>query len=157
MDPEALALGAGQYDAHPAASWLRPRLRVRVLRALAVAGIWAVALLPAALGWQRCTFATLVHRPCPGCGMTRAMHLLLAGHVESSLRMHPFALPVLGVWLLFMASTVYATWTADTPLAFYKGRFGRSALAAMVVVYAATLALWILRWFGLFGGPVPVY
>jgi hypothetical protein len=89
--------------------------------------------------------------------MTRAMHLLLHGDVAASLRMHPFAVPVLGVWLLFMGSTVYATWTAGTPLEFYKGRFGWTTLAVMVVVYAATLVLWILRWFGLFGGPVAVY
>ena len=29
-------------------------------------------------------------------------------------------------------------------------------IIAIVVVYAAVLVLWTLRWFGLFGGPVPV-
>ena len=134
-----------------------PDARRRVRRAVAVAAVWAAAVLPAFLGWQRCTVAALLHHPCPGCGMTRAMHLLLAGDVGASLRMHPFAVPVLGVWLFFMASTVHATWTLGTPLTFYKGRFGRWALGVLCVVYGATLVLWVLRWFGYFGGPVPVY
>jgi hypothetical protein len=129
----------------------------RAIRAALVAAVWAVALLPAAFGWQRCTVAVLLHHPCPGCGMTRAMRLLLAGNVAESLRMHPFAVPVLGVWLLFMASTVHATWAVGTPLTFYKGRFGRVALGVLVAVYVATFVLWVLRWFGYFGGPVPVY
>jgi hypothetical protein len=114
-------------------------------------------MAPMVFGWQRCTVATLLHHPCPGCGMTRAVLLLLEGHVAESLRMHALAVPVLTVWALFMASTVHATWTAGTPLGFYKARFGRGVLAAMVVVYGAALALWLLRWAGLFGGPVPVY
>jgi hypothetical protein len=134
-----------------------PDAKRRARRALGVAALWVVALLPAALGWQRCTVALLLHRPCPGCGMTRAMRLLLAGHVEASLRMHPFAAPVLAVWLLFMASTVHAAWTVGTPLTFYRGRFGRVALGVLALVYAATFVLWLLRWFGYFGGPVPVY
>jgi hypothetical protein len=134
-----------------------PSRRRRAVRAGLVAAVWGVAILPAALGWQKCTVAVLLHHPCPGCGMTRAMHLLLAGHVGESLHMHPFAVPVLAVWLLFMASTIHATWSVGTPLTFYKGRFGRVALAVLVVVYAATFVLWMLRWFGYFGGPVPVY
>jgi hypothetical protein len=144
----------GVDGALPDGSVLDPRRRA--LRALGVAAVWAVAMLPALLGWQRCTVALLLHHPCPGCGMTRAMRLLLAGHVEASLRMHPFAVPVLGVWLLFMASTVYSAWSAGTPLTFYRDRFGRITLAILVVVYCATFVLWLLRWFGYFGGPVPV-
>jgi hypothetical protein len=140
-DPEAPPPGAGR----------------RALRALAVAGVWAAAMAPMLFGWQRCTVAALLHHPCPGCGMTRAVLLLLEGHVAESLRMHALAVPVLTVWALFMASTVHATWTAGTPLGFYKARFGRGVLAAMVFVYGAALALWLLRWAGLFGGPVPVY
>ena len=126
------------------------------LRAAGVAAAWALGALPAILGWQKCTMATLFHRPCPGCGMTRAVHLLAEGHVRESLQMHPLTVPLVMVWLLFAGSTVWATWTTGTPVSVVKTRFGRVTLAAMVVVYVATFVLWTLRWFGLFGGPVPV-
>jgi hypothetical protein len=88
--------------------------------------------------------------------MTRAVRLLAAGHVEASLQMHPLAVPALAGWLGFMAATVWATWTLGTPLEALKVRFGRVALAAIVAVYVAAFVLWGLRWFGFFGGPVPV-
>jgi hypothetical protein len=98
--------------------------------------------------------ATLFHRPCPGCGMTRAVRLFAAGHVGASLKMHPLALPVLGLWALLITTTLWTTWTLGTPLALLKGRFGRVTLAAIGIVYTAVFVLWTLRWFGLFGGPV---
>jgi hypothetical protein len=147
--PRRSALGA-------LASWRRVRAS-GPLRAMALAGAWGVLMLPPALGWQRCSVAVLLHHPCPGCGMTRAVLLLLRGDVAGSLHMHPLAIPVLGVWLAFMASTVVSTWSTGTPFTLYGGRLGKTTLAAMVVVYALALLLWILRWFGMFGGPVPVY
>jgi Protein of unknown function (DUF2752) len=129
----------------------------RALRAGGVLAAWVFAALPVALGWQTCTFATLLHRPCPGCGMTRAVRLMQAGDVAGSLRMHPLALPVLAAGALIVLSTVVATLDTGTPIWFYRQRLGRLAIAFAVVVYAAALVLWILRWFGLFGGPVAVY
>jgi hypothetical protein len=129
----------------------------RLLRASGVAAVWAVAILPVATGWQRCAIASMFHRPCPGCGMTRAILLLAGGHVEASLRMHPLAVPVLVMGVFFMLSTVWTTLAIGTPLTLYKGRLGRVTLGGMAIVYGAALALWIVRWFGLFGGPVSVY
>jgi hypothetical protein len=139
------------------ASGGEPSARARALRAAATAGVWALGALPVVLGWQRCTFAMLLHLPCPGCGMTRAMKLLSAGQLAASLRMHPLALPVVVAWVLFVSSTVYASWALGTPVSFYKGRFGRVAIAAITGVYGAVVVLWLLRWLGYFGGPVPVY
>jgi hypothetical protein len=134
----------------------RPPLGVRLRRAALVAVVWGITVLPAAVGWQRCAIATVFHEPCPGCGMTRAVRLMAAGHVGASLRMHPLALPVLAMVGLFLVSSVWTTLTLGTPLAVHKGKLGRAALAGLVVVYAAALLLWVLRWFGMFGGPVPV-
>ena len=88
--------------------------------------------------------------------MTRAVRLLAAGHVGASLHMHPLAVPALGAWAAFMAATVWTTWAQGTPLAALKARFGRFSLTAIVVIYLAATVLWALRWFGFFGGPVPV-
>lgn len=128
----------------------------RVLRAGAVGAAWAVSAVPVALGLQQCAVARLLHEPCPGCGMTRAMHLLFAGQVDASLRMHPLAVPVLLSGGLFIAATVWSTLALGSPIRVHETRFGKWTIAAMVVVYGATLILWGLRWFGLFGGPVPV-
>jgi hypothetical protein len=128
----------------------------RVLRAVGVGAAWAIAAVPVATGWQQCAAARLLHEPCPGCGMTRALRLLLAGDVDASLRMHPLAVPVLVVGLLFMGATVWATFVLGSPVQVHKTRVGKWTLAAMAVVYGAAFLLWGLRWFGLFGGPVPV-
>jgi hypothetical protein len=134
-----------------------PGLRRRVVRALAVAGVWGLSALPTLVGGPSCAVASLLHRPCPGCGMTRALRLLVAGQVDASLRMHPLAVPVLVAGLMLVAASVWATLQLGSPLRLHRTRFGRVALAAGVVTYGATLALWVLRWFGLFGGPVPVH
>jgi len=45
---------------------------------------------------ESCTTRIFTGFPCPGCGMTRAMILLLTGHLEESMRMHPMA----PLWLI---------------------------------------------------------
>jgi len=131
-------------------------LRRRAMRATGVSVLWIVAVLPVLLGWQRCTVATILHRPCPGCGMTRAIKLLFAGDVAASVRMHPLALPVLAVGILLVSSTVWTTLFLGSPLRVHRSPGGRFAISAAVVLYAAAFVLWSLRWLGLFGGPVPV-
>jgi hypothetical protein len=129
----------------------------RVRRAAAVAGVWVLSALPVVTGLQRCPVATVFHRPCPGCGMTRALRLLGEGDVGASLRMHPLAVPVLAAGLFFIAATVWTTLALGSPLHLVRTRLGRVAIGALVVVYSAALVVWGLRWFGLLGGPVPVY
>ncbi len=127
------------------------------LRTAGVAAAWALMALPAAIGAPPCPFAILFRRPCPGCGMTRAVHLLQEGHLGASLRMNPFAVPVVAVVALLALSTLRATLATGTPLAFYRTRLGRAAIVSACVVHAAALVFWGLRWLGLFGGPVAVW
>jgi hypothetical protein len=134
----------------------RVPLSRRLLPAMAVGASWVAAALPTSLGWQRCGWAALLHIPCPGCGMTRAIKLLAAGRLEASLRMHALAVPALAVGLSFAVATAWTTYERGTPLFFFKMRFGRATLASAMVVYAAALVLWVLRWVGFFGGPVPL-
>jgi hypothetical protein len=110
-----------------------------------------VGVTATALGWIRCPLAALYHIPCPGCGMTRAIALLATGHVRDSFRMNALAAPVLAV----SVALAIATFSQDRPAAEARLRF-RLAITATIVTYGAAVALWILRWFGLFGGPVPV-
>jgi hypothetical protein len=88
--------------------------------------------------------------------MTRALALLAAGQVGESLRMNALALPALLVGSAFALATVVTTARAGTPFEVHRTRSGRAALVAAMIVYAAALALWVVRWFGWFGGPVAV-
>lgn len=128
----------------------------RARRAALVAAVWVASALPVVVGWQRCTVATIFHRPCPGCGMTRALRLFAAGDVQGSLCMHPLAVPALLAAGMLVASTVWATYALGTPFVVHKSRFGRGAITVAAVVYALVFLLWVGRWLGYFGGPVPV-
>jgi hypothetical protein len=129
--------------------------QARLLRAAGLAAVWAFAAAPAAFGLQKCQFAAVFHRPCPGCGMTRAGKMMLAGDVIGSLRMQPLAMPMVAAGGFIALMTVIATYRYGLPL-INRMRMGRLSIVLIGSVYAATLLLWILRWFGLFGGPVPV-
>jgi hypothetical protein len=150
--PERGARSAGFWDFDEPV----PPASRRTARAAIVAAAWALSLLPVALGWQRCALATICHLPCPGCGMTRAIKLLAAGKAGASLRLHPLAVPVLFAGVLLVVSTVWATLSTGSPMRLHRSRLGQAAIGAAVVVYVAALALWVLRFFGCFGGPVPV-
>jgi len=125
-------------------------------RAALAALVWVAALLPAALRWQQCGFARVFHIPCPGCGMTRAVTLLLAGDWRASLHMHPLAVPVVAAGATFALATVWTTYVYGWPMV-HKSRLGRASLVGLGVAYAASIVLWGLRWLGCFGGPVSVY
>jgi uncharacterized protein DUF2752 len=121
-----------------------------------LAALWGVAVLPAALGWQRCTLATLLHVPCPGCGMTRAIALIAEGRIGASFRMNALAVPVLAAILALAVATVARAYRVGTPFDVHTTRFGRAAIAGAMVAYGAAVVLWGLRWLGWFGGPVAV-
>ncbi|MGD0674159.1 MAG: DUF2752 domain-containing protein [Polyangiaceae bacterium] len=130
--------------------------RRRALASAAVAVGWLAGGLPAAFGWQRCAAAVLLHRPCPGCGTTRALRLLAGGHVAASLRIQPLAVPSVAAGGLLVAATVWATWRRGAPIELHRDTLGRVAIGLEIVVALSLTALWVARAFGTFGGPVPV-
>ena len=61
--------------------------------ALVIAGTVGVQIALVSLslpGWE-CPFFRVTGIPCPGCGLTRAVILLLKGELLASLRFHAFA------------------------------------------------------------------
>ena len=71
---------------------ISPLLRDRKF-ALVVAGTAGVQIALVSLslpGWV-CPFFRLTGIPCPGCGLTRAVILLLRGDLQASLHFHAFA------------------------------------------------------------------
>jgi hypothetical protein len=109
-----------------------------------------------ASGLFRCPFATMTHMPCPGCGSTRAVIACMHFHFADALRMNPSApiialsasvLVVEGLWMVIRDGHA-----RDLAV---RGA-GRWALRALVVATALQFPIWALKFFGLFGGPVPV-
>jgi hypothetical protein len=112
---------------------------------------WAVCT-----GRYRCPQAALFHVPCLACGSTRAVLLLCRGDVLGALRLHaiaPFAA------LLTIALVLRAAWliaTDGTVRALGDGPVGGTLARAGLVIVALEIGLYTARWFGMFGGPVPV-
>jgi len=104
-----------------------------------------------------CPTAGLLGLPCPGCGLTRATLLLLQGEFAQALAFHPLVIPLAPVYfgalgwfaLEFVRGPHRPTQTPRWIAQRWFSCFG-------VVVLCATLAVWALRFFGYFGGPVPV-
>lgn len=100
-----------------------------------------------------CALRYVLGVPCPTCGMTRAARLVLAGDLVGATHMHP-------LWWVFLPGLVFlggaelVGYLRTGKLGFVTDRvwfkwFGGFAIAALMLV-------WIARFFGAFGGPVPV-
>jgi Protein of unknown function (DUF2752) len=127
-----------------------------LLRALGVASAWALSFTPMVTGWIRCTFAQLLHLPCPGCGMTRAALLLLNGHPLDSLRMNPLTVPSAFAQLGLVATFIWLVARDGQPVRFWHYRITRALTYLLFASLAAAILVWIARFFGALGGPVPI-
>jgi hypothetical protein len=82
-------------------------LMARRTMALAVIGVSLAHVLLIALGlpgWS-CPAQAAVGLPCPGCGLGRAVILLLQGHWLAAVEAHAFA-PVLALVILLMCAAL---------------------------------------------------
>jgi hypothetical protein len=128
----------------PPARSLRKFLPALLLFTLAV-------LILAGLPW-RCPLLAITGHPCPTCGLTRATRLALHGDFAAATRMHP-------LWPIVGPACV-ALGVAETVGFVRRGAWGvaldRKATGVVVVGVAALLiAVWIARFAGALGGPVP--
>jgi hypothetical protein len=119
-------------------------------------GLVAAALAAAvALRLPLCPFALVTRHPCPGCGMTRAALALARGHIREAIGLHPLVIPVAPLAALVVLACSYNY--------VRHGRFGFTAPAparwvtlGAILLGAAMTTLWLARFLGAFGGPVPV-
>lgn len=132
-----------------------PRLKTRLQR-LGIVILVALGLGSAVgFGIAFCPMALVLHIPCPGCGMTRATLAALRGDFAASFRFHPLALvmvPLLGAYATANAISYirHGVSQIDTVLA------GKWFDRLLLLLLFAMLTVWIARFFGAFGGPVPV-
>ena len=125
---------------------------------LAGAYVVAIAAVAAVLGSGviRCPFAAMTHHPCPGCGSTRAVLALLSLHLGEAFRLNPSA-PVVAVSTAVIAGEGLFRILRDGHARDLALRGpAHWALRALVIATVLELPIWALRFFGLFGGPVPV-
>ncbi len=118
----------------------------------ALACLAAIALLWG--GAWPCPTAKIFHIPCPGCGSTRAVQALLTGDFAGIL-VNPFGLLAAVAIGLLAIRGIGLEYTDGNMLRLDRG-WGAFVSKALVVVAVLEIALWVVRWFGLFGGPVPV-
>ncbi len=139
---QASAASAGGGAARRALARFGPPVALIAVVALVVSG---------ALPFE-CPVRAALGVPCPGCGMTRATHLLFHGELRAALQMHPLVL-VLGPWCAaLVAGEIAGHLKIGTFASTMRRPFFR---VGSYVVFGAAIALWIARFLGLFGGPCP--
>jgi len=111
----------------------------------------AVFILFSPVPWP-CPLRLTTGLPCPTCGMTRATRFALHGDFAAATRMHPLWFIVLPALAGIVIAEVVAfvrvgRWGVALENAWTR-RIGGAVLAALIVV-------WIARFCGAFGGPVP--
>ncbi len=117
-------------------------------------GAAALALFVFVPGIQPlCPMRWMLHIPCPGCGMTRAAALALTGQFAAATRMHP-------LWFVVLPLLTLAA--ATEAIGYARGGARQSVLADPKTfavaggIVALMTAVWIARFFGMFGGPAPL-
>lgn len=100
--------------------------------------LWAAVDPSEMPGWFRCPLLHLTGYFCPGCGSTRATHLLLNGRSFDALRHNPLAvvLGILAVVLLVVSSILT-----------FRGRADRMPQGSWIawVLLAGIVLFWIAR------------
>jgi hypothetical protein len=131
----------------------RPIYWFRAALAVAAIGAYAAYMMSGAV---QCSFAQLTHHPCPACGGTRSIHALLHGDVMGSLRFNPIAPLFVVVLGALSARAVWIAGRDGNLSALGRGTVGTWLVRALVGVLVIDVIVWVARFFGLFGGPVPV-
>ncbi len=101
-------------------------------------------------------FARVVHLPCPGCGSTRAVIALAHGDLHGVFRYNPLGPAVALLLGVLAAQSLSSVFRYGDFRAAGEGRLGSVAKRGLFVVCALEVILWVARFFGVLGGPVPV-
>ncbi|HEU4412406.1 MAG TPA: DUF2752 domain-containing protein [Polyangiaceae bacterium] len=125
------------------------------LRAARLGGIGAVIAALLAAGAPGCPVAFFARVPCPGCGLTRAALRLLHGDLAGALAFHPLVPVALPAALAFVGTNA-VSYVVSGRWGYVERQQGRALTGGALVLIALMLGVWVARFFGAFGGPVPV-
>jgi hypothetical protein len=118
------------------------RLRVRWL-SLGMAA--AALLLVLHSGGFGCPMLRVFHQPCPTCGTSRALSLLVRGRLPESLALQPLALPAVVCSWLVLGLGLEALWLRTPGTQLLRPRGNRWLLAATGGVFSLVFWLWLAR------------
>ena len=133
-----------------------PQANSTAWRRLAHVAVVAIAFaLAFVLRIPLCPFAIITRRPCPGCGLTRAGVALLQGHLHDAVHFHPLVIPIVPIVAL---AVLHGTYNYVRHGRWYSFAFvqSRTITIGTIILGVALIAVWIARFFGVFGGPVAV-
>ena len=120
----------------------------------ALLGLLFVGLL-VTLEKSLCPSANVLGLPCPGCGMTRAIALLLTGDGPAAIHLHPLSPCVATAGLIYATVTaVGRIWPTARLSANFLSTSTRTSFA--ILFCGAMVLVWGLRFFNYLGGPAPV-
>jgi hypothetical protein len=129
---------------------------MRVRRAAIFVSVLALASYLLAAAQVPCGFAKMFHVPCPGCGSTRAMLALASGDLHGLVRYNPLA-PFMTLLVVALAGQALASVLATgTFRRVGDGAIGLLVSRGVMVVGGLEVLVWLARFAGLLGGPVPV-
>lgn len=141
-----------QVDPAPPEVLPEPAGRARrasiVLAVCAVGGALLLSRIPL------CPVALLSGTPCPGCGLTRASLAALRGDFAGAFALHPLAFVIAPLMALTAVLAAHA-YVVRGRMQFSR-RVHRYLVPPLFVAYLLAVVLWVLRYQGYFGGPVPV-
>lgn len=124
-------------------------------RAMRLAGVAGALVAAVTLGVPLCPFALVTRCPCPGCGLTRATLAMLHGDLGGALHLHPLA-PLVAPLVAAMLGYNGLVYVQRGHFAATEGLRGKWVTPLVGALGVAMIGVWIARFFGAFGGPVPV-
>jgi len=89
-----------------------------------------------------CWFRLTTGIPCPGCGLTRAVTLLMHGRLGASLAMHPFGIAAVGLAVLQIPPRA-ARASGSTPA--WSFRWDRLWSYTLLVTALLMMSWWVLK------------
>jgi hypothetical protein len=124
----------------PISSLLRDRRLGLIATGAAVLHIVLVSLgLPS---WQ-CPMFRLTGIPCPGCGLTRAVTLLLRGEVQASFKFHAFA-PIFLVLIAILIIGTFLPRSFIEPLSYKAEKLERQT-GLTIIILGGLILYWLAR------------
>jgi hypothetical protein len=127
-----------------------------IWRALGVFVVVALGIAAVRFEVPVCPAALLFGIPCPGCGLTRATLALMSGDVRRAVDFHPLVFVLAPLFFGALGAAAVSFVRGPAPHSGRAWLTGRAVTAAGWSLLALVLGVWIARFFGAFGGPVPV-
>lgn len=107
-------------------------------------------------GIQTCPTAATLGVPCPGCGLTRATLAAAQGDFAEAFALHPLFWLISPVFIVLLLAVALGYIRGRTVLPFLARVSPRTITIAGIAFSVVTFGVWLARFYGAFGGPVPV-